>query len=78
MKEPPKDLKNWIEKELFHAAPVFIAALDKQLNIVYANDAFKAKFGDWEDKKCFKVYKGRVPFVKIAPAVLPFQKVKPV
>ncbi|MBT3178327.1 MAG: PAS domain-containing protein [Desulfobacula sp.] len=59
MKEPPKDLKNWIEKELFHAAPVFIAALDKQLNIVYANDAFKAKFGDWEDKKCFKVYKGR-------------------
>ncbi|MBT3386904.1 MAG: PAS domain S-box protein [Desulfobacula sp.] len=59
MKEPAQDLKIWIEKELFHAVPVFIAALDRHLNIVYANEAFKDKFGDWEDKKCFDVYKGR-------------------
>lgn len=57
MKEPPKDLKKWIEKEFFHATPVFIAALDKQLNIVYANEAFQEKFGDWEEKTCFEVYK---------------------
>ncbi len=59
MKDPADDLKKWIEKELFHAVPVFIAALDRQLNIVYANDAFKGKFGSWENKKCFDVYKDR-------------------
>ncbi|MBW2592023.1 MAG: PAS domain-containing protein [Deltaproteobacteria bacterium] len=57
MKEPAQDLKTWIEKEFFHAVPVFIAALDRQLNIVYANEAFKSRFGDWEGKKCFDVYK---------------------
>jgi PAS domain S-box-containing protein len=59
MKKPAQDLKTWIEKEFFHAVPVFIAALDKELNIVYANEAFKNKFGGWEDKKCFHVYKKR-------------------
>ncbi|NOX34171.1 MAG: PAS domain S-box protein [Deltaproteobacteria bacterium] len=59
MKDPAQDLKAWIEKEFFHAVPVFIAALDRKLNIVYANEAFKSRFGDWEDKKCFNAYKGR-------------------
>lgn len=59
MKEPAHDLKTWIEKEFFHAVPVFIAALDKELNIVYANEAFQNRFGKWEGKKCFNVYKNR-------------------
>lgn len=59
MKQPAQDLKTWIEKEFFHAVPVFIAALDKQLNIVYANEAFKNRFGEWEEKKCFEVYKNQ-------------------
>lgn len=59
MDEPDQQLKNWIEKKLFHAAPLFIAALDKELNIVYANDAYTRKFGDWQGKKCFDVYKKR-------------------
>jgi len=57
MTEPAQDLKDWIEKEFFHAVPVFIAALDRELNIVYANQAFEKKFGTWESKKCFDVYK---------------------
>jgi len=52
-----QDLKTWIQKEFFNAVPVFIAALDKELNVVYANEAFKEKFGEWEGKKCFDVYK---------------------
>jgi len=59
IKKPAQDLKTWIENEFFHAVPVFIAALDNELNIVYANEAFKSRFGDWEDKKCFDVYKSR-------------------
>ena len=77
MKKPVNDLKAWIEKEFFHAVPVFIAALDRQLNIVYANEAFKNKFGEWEDKKCFDVYKTGIPFVKTVPAALLFQTLKP-
>jgi len=57
MAQTTQDLKTWIEKEFFHAVPVFIAALDSDLNIIYANRAFENKFGDWEGKKCFDVYK---------------------
>lgn len=57
MTEPAQDLKAWIEKEFFHAAPVFIAALDAELNVIYANQAFEEKFGGWQGKKCFDVYK---------------------
>ncbi|MCP3876442.1 MAG: PAS domain S-box protein [Desulfobacteraceae bacterium] len=57
MTETPQDLKDWIEKEFFNAAPVFIAALDPELNIIYANQAFENRFGDWKGKKCFDIYK---------------------
>lgn len=54
---PGYDLKTWMEKEFFQAVPIFVAALDKELNIVYANRAFEDKFGDWQGKKCYAVYK---------------------
>ncbi len=57
MIEPAEDLKQWIEKDFFNAAPNFIAALDKELNIIYANKAFEDRFGEWQNKKCFDVYK---------------------
>ncbi len=57
MNQSRKDLKTWIEKEFFNAAPVFIAALDKDLNIIHANDAFENRFGAWEGRQCFDVYK---------------------
>ncbi|MCP3900064.1 MAG: PAS domain S-box protein [Desulfobacteraceae bacterium] len=57
MTEPDHELKDWIEKEFFHASPLFIAALDKELNIVYANKAYTEKFGAWQGRKCFDVYK---------------------
>ncbi len=59
MDQPAQDLKTWIEKEFFNAAPMFIGVLDKELDIIYANPAFEDKFGPWEGKKCFDVYKNR-------------------
>lgn len=59
MNEPDQVLKNWIEKKFFHASPLFIAALDKKLNIVYANNAYTNKFGEWQGKQCFEIYKKR-------------------
>ncbi len=57
MKETPQDLKDWMEKKFVNVAPTYIAALDPELNIVYANEAFENRFGTWEGKKCFDVYK---------------------
>ena len=52
-----KDLKNWIEKKFFNAVPMFIAVLDKNMKIIHANDAFAEKFGVWEGRCCYEVYK---------------------
>ena len=57
MNTPNEDLKSWIEKEFFNAAPLFIAALDKDLNIIHANPAFENKFGPWQGRRCYEVYK---------------------
>ncbi|MFH2060936.1 MAG: ATP-binding protein [Pseudomonadota bacterium] len=52
-----QESKDWIEKKIFNASPNFIAAIDKDLNIVYANQAYENRFGPWQGKKCFDVYK---------------------
>ena len=39
---PPRDLKEWIEKQIFHASPNFIAAIDPDLNIAYYVDLLNA------------------------------------
>ncbi len=57
MRPLDKDLNAWIEKKFFNAAPLFIAALDENLNIIHANEAFENKFGEWRGKHCFDVYK---------------------
>ncbi len=57
MFEPDLYLKEWIKEKLFNASPNFVAAIDKDLNIVYANEAFERRFGPWQGKKCFDVYK---------------------
>ncbi|MEH0018174.1 MAG: ATP-binding protein [Desulfobacter sp.] len=56
---PDPDLKAWIEEEFFNAVPVFIAAIDRDLNVVYANPAFEERFGSWQGKKCYDIYKKR-------------------
>lgn len=76
MTQPAQDLKEWIEKELFHTAPIFIAALDKEMNIVYANQAFENRFGEWEDKKCFQVYKKQDTPCKHCPSWVAFSNGK--
>jgi PAS domain S-box-containing protein len=59
MKHIEQDLNNWIEKNFFNAMPMFVAVLDKDLNVIKANDAFEKKFGPWEGRHCFEVYKNQ-------------------
>ncbi|MBU2453778.1 MAG: PAS domain S-box protein, partial [Proteobacteria bacterium] len=76
MLKPAQDLKAWIEKEFFHAAPVFIAALDRELNIIYANKAFEERFGEWEGKKCFAIYKRQTAICENCTSRLVFSTAK--
>ena len=39
--------------------PVCIAVVDHRFEVVEANRAFTNTFGEWRDKPCFRVYKGR-------------------
>jgi len=47
----------WIHRELFQKVPFSVAIIDRNYNIVDANDNFKRYFGPWKGKKCYRVYK---------------------
>ena len=59
MPQPPKILSQWIDKHLFQSVPMAIGAIDRQFNLVYANQAFEKMFGHWQGQKCYQVYKGQ-------------------
>ncbi len=52
-------LRNWIHQELWDQVPVCIAVVDPEFQVVEANRAFTEKFGEWQSRACFRVYKGR-------------------
>ncbi len=49
-------LNDLIHRELFQQVPFNVAVVDRDFNIVEANDNFAQYFGDWRGKKCYKVY----------------------
>ena len=49
--------REWFVNKFFDLIPFNVAVIDKQFNIVEANDNFREYFGDWEEKKCYTVYK---------------------
>ncbi len=62
---PDKETKNKskvrkkVSAELFQQVPYNVAVIDRDFNIVEANDNFTHNFGDWVGEKCYKVYKRR-------------------
>ena len=59
MNDPKTNVKGWINEKLFDAVPMSIAVIDRDYNVIQANSAFEQMFGEWQKKKCFKVYKSR-------------------
>jgi PAS domain S-box-containing protein len=55
----PNTINQWIEHELFEQTPVNISVIDRSYHIVVANHRFEATYGDWHDRPCYEVYKGR-------------------
>ena len=40
----PKEIESWIKENLFNAVPMAIAVIDRQFNLVHANQAFEQMF----------------------------------
>jgi len=51
------ELSDWFYRELFQQVPLNVAIIDKDYNIIKANDNFSDYFGNWKGQKCYKVYK---------------------
>jgi hypothetical protein len=50
------ELRQWMHKQLFEQIPFNVAIIDKDYNVVEANNNIKEYFGDWKKQKCYKVY----------------------
>ncbi|MFH2037782.1 MAG: ATP-binding protein [Candidatus Zixiibacteriota bacterium] len=53
----PRRLQDQVFRELFQQVPFNVAVIDKNYNVVDANDNFTEYFGNWKNKKCYAVYK---------------------
>lgn len=50
-------LNDMVLATLFQQVPYNVAVIDRDYNVVEANDNFAEYFGDWRGKKCYAVYK---------------------
>lgn len=46
-----------VHGQLFDLVPFNVAVIDRDFNIVVANDNFREYFGEWQGRKCYQVYK---------------------
>ena len=49
----------WVEHNLYDAIPVPISIVDRNFNLVHANAKFKELFGEYQNRKCYHIYKVR-------------------
>jgi PAS domain S-box-containing protein len=55
--EDRRRLSDLVFHELFQQVPFNVAIIDRDYNVIMANDNFTNYFGDWKGKKCYAVYK---------------------
>lgn len=51
------ELQELLANQFYDLVPYNVAIIDRDFNIVQANNNFREYFGDWEGKKCYEVYK---------------------
>lgn len=62
-----------MQEGLLDQVPLQIAVLDRELNIVEANNFFEVTYGPWQGKKCFELYKRRTDPCTACPALQTFE-----
>jgi PAS domain S-box-containing protein len=70
----PEEIRSWIEERLFTSVPVAIAVIDREYNVVLANQQFEDVFGEWRNRPCWQVYKGRPGRCSDCPAEVAFER----
>jgi len=50
------EVRQWMHRQLFEQVPFNVAIIDKDFNIIEANNNFRDYFGPWRNKKCYAVY----------------------
>ena len=53
------DVRHWVRSGLWDQVPMRIAVIDRDYKIIEANRAFSEAYGDWRERHCYAVYKGR-------------------
>ncbi|MBI5325514.1 MAG: PAS domain-containing protein [Ignavibacteriae bacterium] len=53
----PEELSGILSTDFIENVPFNVAVIDKNHQIVFANESFKNYFGNWEGKYCYQVYK---------------------
>ena len=59
MLKQPENLLSWLKDNLFDSIPTAIGILDRDCNIVHANQSFEKVFGTWQGRKCYEVYRNQ-------------------
>jgi len=64
---------DWMYRQLFQCVPYNVAIIDREFNLIDANDNFSEYFGSWRGKKCYQVYKNLDQPCSNCNAILTFQ-----
>jgi PAS domain S-box-containing protein len=67
-----EDIRHWVRSELWNQVPVAISVIDREFEIVEANRAFHATYGEWRNRPCYEVYKDRTEFCEQCAAAKTF------
>lgn len=54
-----EEIKNWVRTKLWYRVPISTCVINRDYKIVDANPNFAENYGDWQDRFCYTVYKGR-------------------
>lgn len=53
------EIDDWLRANLFDVVPIAISVIDPDFRIVEGNRQFAERYGDWNDRQCYEVYKNR-------------------
>jgi PAS domain S-box-containing protein len=56
-KTSPENIVPWTQLEILEQLPFNVAIIDRDFNIIHANNEFLEHFGQWRGKKCYEAYK---------------------
>jgi PAS domain S-box-containing protein len=54
----PKNLDPLLKRELFNMLPFGVVAINREMRLVTVNPYFEERFGEWQGKHCYEVFKG--------------------